>query len=66
MVLILWAMVRMVERENLSLIYFCINSSVSLSTLAVASSSTSNLLFLRSALARQTSCVYPTEKTFLH
>lgn len=38
------------------------NASVSMSTLEVASSSTRILFFLRRALARQSSCFWPTEK----
>lgn len=39
------------------------NSSVSISTLAVASSNTSSLFFFKIVLARQINCFCPTEKT---
>ena len=50
------------ERGWMNLIVAWMRSSVSRSTAAVASSRTKILVFLRMARARQTSCLWPTER----
>ena len=62
MVLMRWAMVMVVQSANSLLMVSWMRSSVSRSTAAVASSSTSTRVFLRSALARHTSCRCPMER----
>ena len=60
MVLILWATVRMVLSVKAVLMVVWMRASVSRSTAAVASSRTRIRDFLSRALARQTSCLWPT------
>ena len=50
------------EKRCIDLIVAWMRSSVSRSTAAVASSRTKILVFLRMARARQTSCLWPTER----
>mmetsp|Transcript_26008 Transcript_26008/g.88999 ORF Transcript_26008/g.88999 Transcript_26008/m.88999 type:complete len:271 (-) Transcript_26008:521-1333(-) len=56
------AMETMVERSKEDATAACIAASVTLSTLALASSSTSTLRSLSSTLARHRSCRWPTER----
>ena len=56
----LWATVSTVQCANFVLIVFCIRASVWGSTFAVASSSIKIRLFLNIALAKHTSCRWPT------
>lgn len=59
------AIVMMVVSLNFVFSTFWIKSSVLISTLEVASSNTKKLLFfLKSALAKQSNCFCPTEKTW--
>ena len=60
MVLIRWAMVRIVQSAKLSLIVSWMSASVSKSIAAVASSNTSTLVFRSKARAKQMSCRWPT------
>jgi len=60
MVLMRWAIVSTVQSANSRRIVFCINSSVSMSTAAVASSRTRILVLRSSVRARQISCFWPT------
>ena len=60
MVLSLWAMVMMVHVLKAERMVFWIKASVSMSTAAVASSSTRILVLRNSVLARHTSCRCPT------
>lgn len=55
-----WAIVKTVQWANFVLIVCWMNLSVSASTLAVASSITKTILFLRMALARHTIWRWPT------
>src|SRR3954468_22793828 len=57
-----WAIVMMVAPRNSSRIVFCTRASVFMSTAAVASSSTSTFVLRSRALARHTSCRWPTLK----
>lgn len=58
-----WATVSTVQSLNFCFMVCWINESVSISTLAVASSNTNILFFLKIARARQISCFCPTENT---
>ncbi len=58
-----WAIVMIVHSENFSLIFFYINSSVSKSTLAVASSKIKILSFLNNVLAKHINYFCPIENT---
>ena len=58
----LWAMVKTVQSANSFRRVDWIKSSVSWSTVAVASSRTKTFVFLSKALARQINCLWPTEK----
>ena len=58
----LWAMVKTVQSANSFRRVDCIKSSVSWSTVAVASSRTKTFVFRSKALARQINCLCPTEK----
>ena len=60
MVLMRWAMVRIVQSAKLRLIVSWMSASVSKSIAAVASSSTSTLVFRSKARAKQMSCRWPT------
>ena len=60
-----WAMISTVEFEKLCFSFCWITLSVSRSTLAVASSSTKILVYLKIALAKQINYFWPTENKLL-